>query len=268
MSLVLPGLSTLSSIQRSVGQAPTSCSSSTATRAINHSNSSSSARKTRLSPSVCRLIRDHINHITKLGFLPAFRAAYNQSITKENICASFRGAGLAPHDLEAVISKLDVKLRTPTPPAPEVTPWEAKTPSNVRELEAQSTLIRDRIRRHKSSSPTSIIAAINQFERGAGVMLYTATLLKGRVASLERANEAATTRKQRKKKRIQQRGTLSKAKGQEIIAHKEVEQQVERETRQSQARSGGRQQAIRRCTRCKETGHNSRTCKKDTVETA
>jgi hypothetical protein len=63
------------------------------------------------------LIRDYINYITKLKFLLAFRAAYNQSITKKNICASFQGAGLVPHDPEAVISKLDVKLRTPSPAA-------------------------------------------------------------------------------------------------------------------------------------------------------
>ena len=213
------------------------------------------------------LVRDHINYITKLEFLPAFRAAYNQSITKENIYASFRGAGLAPHNPEVVTSKLDVKLRTPTPPAPEVTLWEAETPSNAHELEAQSTLIRNRVRRHKSSSPASIITAINQLEKGAELMLHTTALLKGRVTSLERANEAATTRKQRKKKRIQRKGTLSKAEGQDIITQKEVEQQVERETRQGKAQSSGSQQAVRRCTRCKETGHNSRTCKKDTVDT-
>jgi hypothetical protein len=94
------------------------------------------------------LMRNYINHITKLEFLPAFCAAYNQAITKANICASFQGAGLVPYNPEAVILKLDVKLRTPTPPAPEVTLWEAKTLSNVRELGAQSTLIRNRIQRH------------------------------------------------------------------------------------------------------------------------
>jgi len=77
------------------------------------------------------LIRDHINHITKLEFLPAFYAAYKQSITKENICASFQGAGLVPHDPDRVIAKLDVKLRTPTPPALETTLWEARTPSQL-----------------------------------------------------------------------------------------------------------------------------------------
>jgi hypothetical protein len=111
------------------------------------------------------LIRDGINHITKLEFLPSFRAAYDQSTTKDNIPASLRGASLVPHNPETVISKPDVKLCTPTPPAPEVTVWEARTPSNARELEAQSTLIRDRIRMHQNSSPTFIITALDQLKR-------------------------------------------------------------------------------------------------------
>ena len=217
---------------------------------------------------ISSLIRDHINHITKLEFLPAFRAAYQQSITENNIYASFRGAGLVPHDPEAVLLKLDVRLRTPTPPAPEVIQWEAKTPSNARELEAQSTLIRDRIQRHKSSSPASIIAAIDQLKKGAEVMLHSAALLKDRVASLERANEAATIRKQRKKKRIQKRGTLTRAEGEEIIAQKDVKQQLESKRSQDKAQSGASRQAIARCTTCRESGHNSRTCKKRTVDTA
>ena len=91
------------------------------------------------------LVRNHIHHITKLEFLPAFKAAFYESMTKDNICASFRGAGLVPFNPEAVLSKLDVKLRTPSPPATEVAQWESKTPSNAAELGAQSTLIRDRI---------------------------------------------------------------------------------------------------------------------------
>ena len=49
-------------------------------------------------------------------------------------------------------------------------------------------------------------------------MLYTAALLKGRVNSLKRANQAAIKRKQRKKKQIQKQGTLLKAEGEDIIA--------------------------------------------------
>ncbi|KAH8621966.1 hypothetical protein IG631_23361 [Alternaria alternata] len=145
------------------------------------------------------LIRHHINHITKLEFLPAFKAAFNRSFTPANICSAFRGAGLVPLQPDAVLSKLDVQLRTPTPAALPEAPWEACAPSNVRELEAQSTLIRERVRRHKSSSPASIIEAIDQLKKGAEVIMLSAELMRDRIASLEKANEAASARKQRKK---------------------------------------------------------------------
>jgi hypothetical protein len=111
-----------------------------------------------------------------------------------------------------------MKLRTPSPVALPEAVWEARTLSNVRELDAQLTLIRERVRRHKSSSPASIIAAINQLKKGAEVIAYTAILMRERITSLEKANKAATTRKQRKKTWIQRQGTLTKAEGEEIIA--------------------------------------------------
>ncbi|PSN58512.1 hypothetical protein BS50DRAFT_641743 [Corynespora cassiicola Philippines] len=62
--------------------------------------------------------------------------------------------------------------------------------------------------------------------------MHQIALMRERVLSLERANEAATTRKQRRKKRIQKQGTLSKAEGEDMIAQKAVEQQIEGETQQ------------------------------------
>jgi hypothetical protein len=214
------------------------------------------------------LIRYHINHITKLKFLPAFKAAFERSFTSANICSAFRGAGLIPLQPDVVLSKLDVQLRTPSPAALPEAPWQAKTPSNVRELEAQSTLISDRMRRHKSSSPASIIEAIGQLKKGAEVIMLSAELMRDRIASLERANEAASKRRERKKKRIQKRGTLTKGDGEDILAQKEADQQIEREERQGGERLGLSGRALARCKRCRETGHNSRTCKKDTLDTA
>jgi hypothetical protein len=210
------------------------------------------------------LIRHHINHITKLQFLPAFKVAFDQSFTSANIHSAFRGAGLVPLQPDVVLSRLDVQLRTPTPAALPEALWEARTPSNVRELEAQLTLIRNRVRRHKSSSPASILEAINQLKKGAEVMMLSAELMRDRITSLERANEAASTRKQRKKKRLQKRGVLTKGDGEDILAQKEADQQIEREKRQGGEQSGLSRQARARCKRCRETGHNSRTCKKDT----
>ena len=61
------------------------------------------------------LARANITHITKDDFFPAFRTAFYKAFTQQNIESSFRGAGLVPFNPDAVISKLDVKLRTPTP---------------------------------------------------------------------------------------------------------------------------------------------------------
>jgi hypothetical protein len=59
--------------------------------------------------------------IKKEAFLPAFKAAFKKVITKENICAGFRGARLVLYNLEAVISKLNVVLCTLTLPKLENT---------------------------------------------------------------------------------------------------------------------------------------------------
>jgi hypothetical protein len=116
-----------------------------------------------------------------------------------------------------------VQLRTPSPAALPEAPWEAKTLSNVHELEAQSTLICERIQRHKSSSPASIIQAIGQLKKGAKVMMLSAELMRDRIVSLEKANEAVSACKQRKKKHIQYCGALTKGEGEDILAQKEAD---------------------------------------------
>ena len=60
-------------------------------------------------------IKSHVNHITKAEFLIAFQAAFSKVFTPNNVKAEFRGAGLVPLNPEQVISKLDVKLSTPSP---------------------------------------------------------------------------------------------------------------------------------------------------------
>jgi len=96
---------------------------------------------------------------------------------------------------------------------------------------------------------------------------HTAVLFKAQVSNLRKANKAATERKGRKKNRIQKHGSLTVAEGRKLAAQKAARQQVEDERRQEAAQSGVRQRAATRCSRCKEAGHNSRTCKKDTVDT-
>jgi hypothetical protein len=74
------------------------------------------------------------------------------------------------------------------------------------------------VRQHKSSSPASIIKAIHQLKKGAKVIMLLAELMRDQITCLKRANKAATKRRQRKKKQIQKRGTLTKGEGENILA--------------------------------------------------
>src|SRR4051812_43434071 len=73
-------------------------------------------------------------------------------------------------------------------------------PSNACELEAQSTLLRTRIQQHQNSSPTQMLQSLDCLTRGARMVMHSARLLRDQVSALQKANEAATKRKARKKK--------------------------------------------------------------------
>ena len=134
------------------------------------------------------LIRCSVTHISKTEFFPAFYTAYQATMTEKNIKAAFRGAGLAPLDPESVISKLDVQLRTPTP-AEEVvspsTPWVSKTPKTILEADSQLEYLERRIKRHKSSSPESILEALRSSSKGTKIVMHKVALLEARVQDLE-----------------------------------------------------------------------------------
>ena len=97
--------------------------------------------------------------------------------------------------------------------------------------------------------------------------MLSAELMRDRIASLEKANDAATKRRQRRKKRIQKQGVLTKGAGGDLLAQREADQQIAYEERQGGERSGVSRQALARCSRCRETGHNARTFRKDTILT-
>jgi hypothetical protein len=212
------------------------------------------------------LADSHINHIDKKAFLAAFQQVYEHAFSLSNIRSSFKATGLIPDNPEAVLSKLEVKPRTPTPPAPGPTPWQPKTPSNAWEIEAQTTLIMKRIRDHKSSSPDSIIEMVLQVKKGSTLKVHSHTLLEARVVKLEAANAAASERKKRKKKRIQKGGTLSQAEAEVLIAQTEAEVQINEESREERVQAGVGSKGTRCCRKCGEAGHNRRTCKKDAAE--
>jgi hypothetical protein len=90
--------------------------------------------------------------------------------------------------------------------------------------------------------------------------------LAARVLQLEASNKAASERQSRKRKRIQKGGDLSKKQAEDLIAQCDVGAQIEGESREGRARTGAVKRGKRHCKGCGETGHNSRTCKKDVAD--
>ena len=66
------------------------------------------------SNKVLALARSYIYYINKETFLLAFKASFKKAFTVENVCVGFRGARLVLHSLEAVLLKLNMRLRTLT----------------------------------------------------------------------------------------------------------------------------------------------------------
>jgi len=205
-------------------------------------------------------MRNRITHITKIEFLPCFIAAYKAAITESNILGGFRGAGLVPLDPEAVISKLDIKLRTPSPCTVNEDSWQSQTPGNILEFGSQSTLVKERIQRHLDSSPTSMVEAFEKMAKGAALVAHKLVLAQKQIAELQAANKAATRRKSHKRKRIQQEGVLIVKDGARLAALREFGARSDgrKSKKRVRAETGG--QPSRRCRQCGEAGHNSRTC--------
>jgi hypothetical protein len=62
------------------------------------------------------LALDHTGRIDKKASIATFSKVFDKAFSKVNILSSFRATGLVPNDPLVVLSKLDVKVRMPTPP--------------------------------------------------------------------------------------------------------------------------------------------------------
>ncbi len=154
-----------------------------------------------------------------------------------------------------MLSKLDVQLRTPTPPALGTVVWEAQTPRNAYEIEAQSTLIRNRVQNYRRLPASSLDEQVKQLSKGAQQIAYNMVLMREDVSRLRDAVDTLTKRKTRKRRYVRAEETLTVSEVSDLIAKKEGSRHEDGETPAKRVR------AERRCGRCSEIGHNSRTCK-------
>ena len=99
-------------------------------------------------------------------------------------------------------------------------------------------------------------------------MMHGSALMGARIAELEEQLAVITKRKTRKQKRIQHGGTMEYGEASAKVATEAtVASQRSKKARGSNSYETA-QPAIRRCGNCKRTGHNARTCKKDSEESS
>jgi hypothetical protein len=212
------------------------------------------------------LIKRSVHHISKTEFFPAFVAAFQATMTEKNIRGAFRGAGLVPFDPESVISKLDVQLRTPTPPVEEASqaqPWTSKTPKTVLEAESQSEYLNRRIRRHQSSSPESILGALKSLTKGTKAIMHENALLRAELREVRDANDILSRRRRAKRTRLQKGGVMTVGEARDLIDQMDVDMQVVAESSRNGGQGRSARPGVRRCSVCGKTGHNARTCQED-----
>jgi hypothetical protein len=209
------------------------------------------------------LIRCSITYISKTEFFSAFYAAFKATFTESNIQGGFKGAGLAPFNPENVISKLDVQLRTPTPPK-EVTepstPWVSKTPKTAIETQSQSEYLTKRIRRHQSSSPESIIEALQSLSKGAQAAAHKVALLAAENKDLQQANKILSRRQRAKRTRLQKGGAITVQEASQVIDQIDSNTQVVAELSRSSGQGRSARPGNRHYSVCSKVGHNARTC--------
>ena len=108
-----------------------------------------------------------------------------------------------------------------------------------------------------------MVEAFEKIAKGAAVVAHKLVLSQKRIAELEAANEAATRRISNKRKRLQKEGILTVEDGVRLTTLKEFNARSDGKKAKKKARVEVGEPSQRRCKRCGEAGHNSRTCQQE-----
>jgi len=207
-------------------------------------------------------MRVGINHIDKLDFLEAYPTARIEAFKLETIKNSFAAAGLVPYGPNRVLSKLNICLRTPTPPSSRGSEWDPKTPSNYAQLQKQASSIKALLKQRSKSPPSPLNSAINQVLKACQITMQSAAILEKEVSDLRAENEKKKRKKTRSKRQIPLKEGLSVSEASTLIAQPEqaVLAQASREAELATAPSQPRTRAKTKCSVCGIQGHRMTTC--------
>jgi hypothetical protein len=219
---------------------------------------------------VSDLARQGYNHIDKFDFLDDYQRARLEAFQKPStIQNSFAATGLVPIDAERVLSRLNISLRTPTPPdsrpSTSSSQFTPKTPRTVAQLYKQSSMLKGLLNRRSQSRSQTPTPLLNQLVKGCAMVMYSAALLSQENANLRAANEKKRQKRQRSTRHIPCEEGLSVEEAIQLV--EQLNQPVEGDGVGSHEQGELPNQAIQprprappRCSGCGQIGHKINRC--------
>jgi hypothetical protein len=220
---------------------------------------------------VSDLARRGYNHIDKCDFLENYQHARLEAFQKPAIIQnSFAASGLVPVDAERVLSKLNISLRTPSPPSSRPSSrssqFTPKTPRTVIQLQKQATMLKDLLKQRSNSPPSPSNTILDRIIKGHCEALHNTAILAQENTNLRIANEKIIKKRNRSARQIPCEEGLTIEEGLQLVT--QLDLPAEAATVDSHAQGELPNQARRpatrappRCSGCREIGHRINTCK-------
>ena len=199
-----------------------------------------------------------VNHIDKQDFLSLYQQARIEALHTKNVQSGFVATGLVPYEPDRVLSLLHAQFHTPSPQLrPQIQPvWTVETPHDITELQNQTALITQYLKRRTQSPPTPTQKAIGQLVKGCQLAMNSAILLASQNEQLQIENQRQKRKRSQKRSYVARGGVLSGAEGQSLTENRENSRTEVVEDVPSEVR----QRAPPKCSLYSSLEHNARSC--------
>jgi hypothetical protein len=193
-------------------------------------------------------------------FLPTFVAALQSTMEEHDICASFKDAGLVPHNPDAVLSRCPLIRAAPTKLAQEDLSLETIFPNRASRDELQTRASLNLTRQSQTTSLPSqtesdcvrIRRALEQSFESLNQIMKNHEALVTAVANLEKSTRLTTRRSNRRKKAPPPLHAVSST-------------PISTASRGPRVQKAAKNHGRRRCRGCGRAGHNIRKCNAEVV---
>lgn len=215
-------------------------------------------------------MRLNINHIDKLDFLAAYPQARIDAFKSNTIKNSFKAAGLVPIDPEPVLDKLNIQLRTPTPPLPEQPSSRSSiycptTPITIAQLAKHAISAKTLLKYRSESPPTPTKQVVDQAYKALGKVMTELLFTKEENRGLRAELEKKKQKRRRSNRTILHDGALSVQEAYELIQAPEPIPQAPAPppalpAQRIQTAVAPSQRRLPKCGKCGEIGHKRNAC--------